>query len=259
MISVVTVTYGTGPVVAEMLASLAATHGDGSYEVVVVDNPHPTRPGRSARQLAVFAPGVPVVTAPRNVGFGGGCELGVLHTSGDVLAFVNPDVTFTSDALTRLAGTLHQLRATAVGPVIVAPVLRNPDGSVQEAGQRVDPAGHVSRVSEMPEAQHAVPVTYASAACWVITRADHERLGGFDPAFHPAYYEDVDLALRAREAGGGCWLDPAVSVVHAVGTGTPELPPPIEAQRRVLVAKHPSLRWAQAPRADTAAPARQRP
>jgi hypothetical protein len=44
-------------------------------------------------------------------------------------------------------------------------------------------------------------VDYCSAACLLMRKGDYLSLGGFDPVFEPAYFEDVDLAMRLRARG----------------------------------------------------------
>jgi hypothetical protein len=44
-------------------------------------------------------------------------------------------------------------------------------------------------------------VDYCSAACLLMGKGDYLNLGGFDPTFEPAYFEDADLAMRLRSRG----------------------------------------------------------
>ncbi|MEZ5257505.1 MAG: hypothetical protein R2705_11600, partial [Ilumatobacteraceae bacterium] len=41
--------------------------------------------------------------------------------------------------------------------------------------------------------------------------------GGFDPRYHPAYFEDADLCFRFRAAGWEIRVEPAARVVHHRG------------------------------------------
>ena len=49
-------------------------------------------------------------------------------------------------------------------------------------------------------------------------------LGGFDPAYKEGYWEDVDLAVRVRQAGLDVFLQPLSIVYHQEG-GTFEATP----------------------------------
>ena len=103
---------------------------------------------------------------------------------------------------------------------IAAPSLLTPDGVLEEAGATVDAKGVTVGLggarSPVPydEAMTDRDITYASAACWLIRRSAFDAVGGFDPRFAPAYYEDVDLALRLADAGQRCRLVTDRPVVH---------------------------------------------
>jgi GT2 family glycosyltransferase len=242
-VSFVIVAYGSGPILIETIESLSNSMPGIDAELIVVDNPHPKYPDRSVTELRLFTSGVHVIRPDRNLGFGGGCELGALHARADVLAFVNPDVTVSSGWLARLLATLADDPSIS----ILAPMLRNRDGSVQEAGQRLYADGSTVPCTTPPVTEGVEAVDYSSAACWLIRSDEHERLGGFDSAYHPAYFEDVDLALRARSLGGRCVVDRGVSVIHHQGSGTPDKAMPAEAQRATLLTKWPDVRWLQEP------------
>jgi GT2 family glycosyltransferase len=240
-ISFVIVTYGTGPVVTQTLAALSASQLPSEAEVIVVDNPHPVHATRSAAELTLSTAGVHVLQPSRNLGFGGGCELGALHARGRYLAFVNPDISVEAGWIEPLLDAVHNEHTS-----IVAPVLLDADGSIQEVGQRLYATGATAPNSDPPShIDTAITVDYASAACWLIRRDEHERIGGFDPAYHPAYFEDVDLALRARQLGGSVVVHPGSRIVHHRGTGTPDQAEPASTQRDILLDTWPTVRWSQ--------------
>jgi GT2 family glycosyltransferase len=243
VLSVVVVAFGTGRALIETLASIARATADSGLdvEVIVVSNRHPDLGRRSAVEVDLFTEGIRSVEADHNFGFGGGCELGAMFARAELLAFVNPDVTVDTGVLESL---IDAVRASDT-PTLAAPVLVDPDGSVQEAGQRLLPSGNTVAITERPAAGAVVDVDYASAACWVISRLDWERVGGFDPAYHPAYFEDVDLALRFRRAGGRCVVVGDAAIVHFRGGGTPDVAPPATAQRDVLMSRWPEIAWRQ--------------
>ena len=125
---------------------------------------------------------------------------------------------------------------------IASPVLVDPDGGVQEAGQRALPTGWTTAARRPPDPGALADVDFASAACWVMRRDEHERLGGFDPAYHPAYFEDVDLAFRARQLGGRTIVHGDARLTHLSGGGTSETANP-DAQHAEFVRGHPEIRW----------------
>lgn len=239
-VSIIVVTYGTDRIIVDTLTSIGAAAGALSIEVIVVDNPHPEIGDRTATDLSLFTSGVRVVRPEINLGFGGGCEMGALHARGRFLAFVNPDVVVPAGWLEPLVDLLGDPTVA-----IAAPVLANPDGSIQEAGQRLGRNGQTSPIRSVPpeHADRPFPVDYASAACWVMSADVHEALGGFDPQYHPAYFEDVDVALRARSAGLRSMVHPGIRVAHVGGGGTPGVAEPASRQRDLLLETWPEIRW----------------
>ena len=246
-VSIVVVAYGTGPILIDTLATVAEAarqDPEPSVEVIVVSNPHPVHGQRALVDLRLATCGVHVVVASHNSGFGGGCELGALSARGELLAFVNPDVEVPPGWLRPLVDAVG---SEPGAPRIAAPMLVDADGHVQEAGQRLYRTGATAPILRPAVADEPFAVDYASAACWVMTRLTHEQVGGFDATYHPAYFEDVDLALRVRRAGGRCVVVPSVQLVHHRGGGTPDEAAPASAQRDRLLERWPAVRWEQPP------------
>ena len=217
LVSIVVVTYGTGPVVLDALAAVAA-HTAPPYEVIVVDNP-PSDGPRTAEMLRAATCGVVLVTPSENLGFGGGNNLGVDTARGSTICLLNPDV-IVGD------GWLAQLTAALDDPVVAvaAPAFLDPDGTLQEAGQVVYDDGCTAAIGG-PELFTGDPaqvftrdVDYASAACWVLRRDEFLAIGGFDERYRPAYFEDVDYAMRVEQAGQRTRLVVDVPVVHEHGS-----------------------------------------
>lgn len=248
--SFITVTFGTGPVVIDALRALVDSMADDdrSYEIIVVDNEHPHASRRARNELALSTAGVTVVFPGCNLGFAGGCELGALHATGRVLGFLNPDLAVRPGWLGPLLDELDR------GASVVAPVFLDPDGTVQEAGHVLYADGSTASITTPTTLGGDDDRTpdYASAACWLMRRDEHERLGGFDAAFHPAYYEDVEFALRAAQLGNGLRVVTDVPVVHHRGMGThgPARAADTSTQRDELLERAPRIRWSQPPRPD---------
>jgi len=217
LVSIVVVTYGTGPIVLDTLAAVAA-HTTVPYEVIVVDNP-PSDGARTAEMLRDTTRGVILLTPPENLGFGGGNNLGVDTARGSTICLLNPDV-IVGD------GWFAPLMTALDDPVvaIASPAFLDPDGTLQEAGQVVYDDGCTAAIGG-PELFTGDPaqvftrdVDYASAACWVLRRDDFLATGGFDERYRPAYFEDVDYAMRVEQAGQRTRLVVDVPVVHEHGS-----------------------------------------
>lgn len=217
-VSIVLVTYGGWPWPLRALEALQ-DGTDPVYEVVAVDN---ASPDRTADRLEEEVDGLRLVRNERNEGFAAAAGQGAAEARGDVLCFLNPD------ALVR-PGWLPPLRRAIERPGVGAAVPRflDPDGRVQEAGSVVDRQGWTEALGAGsdpgdPATRFPRAVDYGSAACLMISREDYGRAGGFDPAYAPAYCEDVDLAFALRQAGLHTMYEPGADVVHAGAGSTDE-------------------------------------
>jgi len=209
----------------ECLASVAASVDAPPFEVVVVLN-GATEGVRAT--VAQSVQGVTVVDLPHNVGFGGGCNAGVDVARGERIVFLNDDTVVQPGWLAALSRAADER-----GPGdAVASVLLDPDGRVQEAGSRVLPDATTTAIGrgltvEEAEAEGLLTpraIDYGSAAALLVGTDAFRSIGGFDPVFEPAYYEDVDLQFRLKLAGGQVVLAPEARVAHALGGSTSAQP-----------------------------------
>jgi GT2 family glycosyltransferase len=196
---------------------------DPRFELVIVDN---------AGELAGALPERPslrVVAPGRNLGFAGGSNAGAAAARAPLLLFLNPDARPAAGALEELlAGFRRHPRAAGIAPRLIAP-----DGTPQvlwqlkplpSAGALVAHAFFWNPTRgprhEPPEGE---PVEQPAAAALALRQSAFEAVGGFDAGFHPAWFEDVDLARRLRERGEEIVYLPAATFVHRGGGSVPAL------------------------------------
>ena len=215
-VSVLMVTFNAWEWTERALAALVE-HTDPCYELIVADNA--SEDGTLAGLESVD--GVTVLRNADNLGFGPAVDLAALHARAPLMALLN------TDALVH-PGWLPPLRAVLDGHpdvAAVAPRLLHLDGTVQEAGSivwgdaEVWPYG-ADQPATRPEYRFRRRVDYASAACLLLRRSAFVDVGGFDPLFAPAYFEDVDLSLRLWSRGLATVCQPASEVTHAAGRST---------------------------------------
>jgi GT2 family glycosyltransferase len=219
VVSIVVVTYGTGPIVLDALDAVAR-HTPIDHEVIVVDC-LPVDASTRTSTLLADRTDIRLFPVDDNLGFAGGNEYGVEQATGEYLCFLNPDLVVGPGWIEPLLAALDD---PAVG--IAAPVFLNPDGSLQEAGQLIfsdtftAPIGGRDVLTGDRSNIFSRDVDYASAACWLVRRADHDAIGGFDRHYHPAYFEDADYALRMEARGKRTRLIADVPVLHHHGLGS---------------------------------------
>jgi GT2 family glycosyltransferase len=189
-LSVVTVGYGAMPLIGACVEGLLQAKG--VDEVIVVDN------GLDALSRATLPDGddrVRVHAPGENLGFAGGCNAGAALASGDVLAYVNPDLFVEPGALVAMEAVARQESvAIATGEVRL------------QDGEHLNATGGVLHFTGLGWSEHfgapvedagpSRPTMIASGALMAVRRAVMDELGGFtDDLF--LYHEDAELSLRA--------------------------------------------------------------
>ncbi|MGJ3231415.1 MAG: glycosyltransferase family 2 protein [Oceanicaulis sp.] len=220
-VSVVMVSYRTGPVLFDAVEAVIAAPDIDELVVVNHDNP----PADEARLTAIAAAEdkLTVVNTRANLGFAKGCNIGAKVARGDVLFFLNPDATPNPGAAARLAKTLTGLAE----PAVVGARIVEADGSEQPGARRgvltlkAALAGYLGgpgiRRDHEPMPEAAITMETVSGAALMMTRAGFDRLGGFDEGYF-LHVEDIDLCRRARDAGGAVMFEPRAIVHHAGST-----------------------------------------
>jgi GT2 family glycosyltransferase len=159
--------------------------------------------------------GATVIDVPVNLGFAGACNLAAIRARGEFLVFLNDDARPEPAWLDSL---ITSARNHPDAGAITSRV-HYPDGSLQEAGARIlgDATGIALGLgaATLPvELSTARPVDYGGAEALLVRRELFVELGGFDQAYDPAYFEDVDLCLRVRAAGWNVVYEPSAVVAH---------------------------------------------
>ena len=212
-VSIVIVNLNRAALTLDCVKSILAHTERDLCEIIVVDN---GSADAETAKLAEASHQFKLIRLDRNMFFGEASNIGAEHGSGDYVLFLNNDVTVTAGWLDTLLAVLNtEYRAGAVGPKIVYPT-----GELQEAGSVVRPDGWGVQIGKSgmrlpPSFIDATRIVdYCSGACLLMRRKVFLDLGGFDPVFDPAYFEDVDLAIRARSIGLFTYYCGAVTVRH---------------------------------------------
>lgn len=208
------------PVHGELRHTLACLHAIAAHppaaacEVIVVDDASPD--GTAATLSGVE--GLRLHRRERNGGFVAACNDGAGLARGEYVVFLNNDTVPQPGWLDALLGTFAEHPGTG----LVGAQLLYPDGRLQEAGGIVFADGSAWNYGRFespddPRFAFVRDADYCSGAAIALPRALFASLGGFDPRYAPAYYEDTDLAFKVREAGLRVLYQPAARVVHVEG------------------------------------------
>jgi hypothetical protein len=167
--------------------------------------------------------GARVVLNDHNVGFGPACNQAAALSRAGLLLLLN------TDAFVR-PGWLEPMLGSFTDPSVAAVIPRylHPDGSLQEAATLLARDGTVLVYGdgddpELPVYRFRRLVDCGGAACMLIRLDVFERVGGFDPVYAPAYYDDTDLCMRISELGLNLLYEPRSTVTHVrYGSGGAE-------------------------------------
>jgi hypothetical protein len=225
-VSVITVVYMTGPVLFEHLDSVL-TDLDVD-ELVVVNNVSTPEDARRLQAIAGREPRMHLIEGHGNVGFAKACNMAVEAAHGRWLLFLNPDALLRPGTIRALARARAERTET---PVVVGARVLNPDGTEQRGGRRgeVTPVSTFMTLSHLaekpqfadyeihrehePAPSEPVEIPTISGACFLMTRADYDAVGGFDTGYF-LHVEDVDLCWRVRRQGGVVLYHPGAEVTH---------------------------------------------
>lgn len=208
----VIVNYGSHELIQRNLATLAVQGHAPS--VVIVDNFSSATEREHIIRLCAQR-GWQLVASDKNLGFGGGVNLGVAHAfaaGAEVVVLLNPDAIITEQALQQLHDAVLQDPNR-----LVCPRIEDTDGKVFFAGALLDmrtgqtlSAGSARR---KPDGEYR---PWFTGACMAFGPSLWERIGGFDDDYF-LYWEDVDLSFRAARAGAELFYAEDILVIHDEG------------------------------------------
>jgi GT2 family glycosyltransferase len=202
-LSIVTPVYCGGSNFRRCLDSLAqfATHA--SEIIIVLDGPSPDDTAQTAEAFRAADRRVKVIPLPRNGGPAKARNVGALAATGDVLFFVDADVTLQADTLDQVFAAFEAQpdRVALIGSYDDQP------GAPNFLSQYKNLLHHYTHQMARSEAS-----TFWGA-CGVIRRSVFFAVGGFDEACKGSA-EDIELGYRLREAGYSIRLCKQLQVKH---------------------------------------------
>lgn len=211
----VVVTWNGAHLISECLRALEAQ--DAPVRITVVDN---ASSDGTALLLAREFPAVRHLVLPGNQGYGRANNEGIrlaLGEGAEFVALINNDVTLAPDWASRI------LRAAEAHPeagLFTGTLLFHGEDTVNSTGLEIDALGRARdrdfRVPLSRLAREDGPAAGVSGGAALLRVSMLREVGLFDPAYF-AYYEDVDLSLRAARAGWTAFYVRAATARHRFG------------------------------------------
>lgn len=179
------------------------------FEVIVVDN---GSNDDSIPWLATHWPTVRLIPLKRNVGFAAANNLGIRAARGQFIVTLNNDTLADPDWLAQMVTAVS---APDIGMVAAKILVWHDPNKLDSTGIEIDAAGMAWNRGDGRPAHTPFPaeVFGPNAAAALYRREMLAQIGLFDEDFF-AYYEDVDLAWRARRAGWRCVYTAEAQIRH---------------------------------------------
>jgi N-acetylglucosaminyl-diphospho-decaprenol L-rhamnosyltransferase len=165
-----------------------------------------------------------LVLLGRNAGYGAAFNRGYRYASGRYVAVANPDVVFSTPAMTGLVAFMDEHPDAGA----VSPQLMYPDGTPQPSARRLPRRSPLARTlpryapardflyADAHLATGPVPVEAVIGTLVTFRRSALDQVSGFDEGFF-MYAEDMDICRRLGQSGWGVFLDPRQTVEHFYG------------------------------------------
>lgn len=176
-----------------------------SWEIIAVDDG--STDGLADMLKAQF-PKIRAVIKARNEGFHAAMKCGVDASREPILYFLNSDVRVEADVFQSLLDHFDDPLVCAVSSL----------DAEQAAFVLPSVTQHFGllgvRYLALPAVEKPARILFATGGHSAYRASIYKELGGYDPVFAPAYWEDIDFGVRAQSRGFKILLEPRSRVHH---------------------------------------------
>lgn len=189
-VSVIIPNYNGQKLLAQNLPQVIKSCPD--CEIIVVDD---ASTDNSVSYLKKYFPQLIIIENKTNQRFAKSCNIGAQNASGEILIFLNSDVSPQENFLKPLIN--HFVKSNQIFSV-GSKEIDNTNNQEIISGRTVGKISKGLLVHWKPENQEDQDTLWNFGGSMAVSRHKFLTLGGFDPIYAPAYWEDIDLSWRAR-------------------------------------------------------------
>lgn len=221
-VSACIVTHNNSENIIPSLASIISKTRDVNLTIYISDN---NSIDNTVEIISSEFPQVKIIQNEKNDGFGYGHNKMLSIINSDYHVVVNPDITFSDDAISYLVDKLENDNTVAIGTSKIL----NADGTEQHLpkknpkfryliGGRFENLGAIfKRLREeytlrSEKITEPLDIEFCTGCFFVIRTEIFKKLNGFDDRFF-MYFEDADISRRAKKFGRVVFY-PDVHVTH---------------------------------------------
>lgn len=210
MIYLITVNYYSATLIAQLLTSIQGQiEVDVEYQLIIINN-------SAAEDCSTLAGDrVLILEAGENLGFGGGCNLGLNwvyeRDRAATVWLINPDATLPKNTLNQAI----QFCRTHPALSIIGTIISEPSGEIWFAGGEFVPeTGKIVACTEIsihPNTNY-VETSWVTGCSLLLNLQHFDSCPQFDPAYF-LYYEDFDFCRRYAQEGHSVVIAP-IHIIH---------------------------------------------
>jgi hypothetical protein len=234
LLSIIIVHYQVKDRLFACLKSIYDSKPKTDFEIIVVDNDEKTK---IKQDLLKQFPKVKYIKSKKNLGYGGGNNLGANSARGDKLLFINPDTLVFQNTMDNLVSLLDSKREIG----IVSPLMINENEepfTLQGTSEltplkgimclsflgKLFPNSRFAREYWLKDWKHTKlkEVAVCPGTALMMPAKLFKKIGCFDEKFF-LYFEEDDLSKRVRSLGYNIFIEPKAKIFHAVGESTKQL------------------------------------
>ncbi|MGH2415090.1 MAG: glycosyltransferase [Microcystaceae cyanobacterium] len=209
MIYFLVVNYYSTNLITKLINTLPSYKND-DYKVVIINNSPDDNSIHHLKNESVL-----IFNAENNLGFGGGCNLGLQWISTQdtqgIVWIINPDAYFLENALEKVPSFFEEHPKIS----ILGTIVHTPTGEVWFAGGRFLPSKGAIITQDLLSDTDTdyIACDWITGCSFIINLRNFDECPEFDPAYF-LYYEDFDFCRRYANQGHFIAVTKQLGVIH---------------------------------------------
>jgi GT2 family glycosyltransferase len=180
-------------------------HSSQASEIILADDASEDDSLKFVKSLQKKYPHLKIISHPHNLGFGANSNHAVSKAKGDLVVLLNNDIIPQKNYITHSVKHFTDPKVFGVGFC---------ETNNKNWARFFWQGGYLQHQPGTTGLNKTHISGWVSGGSSVIRKSLFQKLGGFDPIYHPFYSEDLDLGYRAWKSGYTLLWEPKSQVEH---------------------------------------------
>lgn len=176
-----------------------------SKEVILADDASQDNSIPFTKSLQKKYPKLKIISHQKNLGFGANTNYAINHADGDLIVLLNNDIYPYPNYITNSIKHFENKKVLGVGFA---------EKNQENWARFMWKGGYLQHEPGTTNINKTHISGWVSGGSSIIRKSLFQKLGGFDPIYHPFYSEDLDLGYRAWKSGYLLLWEPKSIVEH---------------------------------------------